>query len=114
MVVVVCSARKRCFYSVIYYQQQRKSLKRSNFTTYIAFALSTFIGTTWIQQLPYTRAYMTSKMSSTFMTVRDNGTITISPKNDADQSALIIISHGLGDSAEGFVDVAEVIWFPFP
>lgn len=47
-----------------------------------------------------------SKMS--FTTQRSGGTITISPKNEADQSGLIVISHGLGDSAEGFVDVAEV------
>lgn len=45
----------------------------------------------------------------TFVTHRDGqGTITVSPKNEADQSALLIISHGLGDTAEGFADVAEV------
>ena len=37
-----------------------------------------------------------------------DGTITVSPKNEADQSALVVISHGLGDTAEGFADVAEV------
>lgn len=36
-----------------------------------------------------------------------DGTIVVSPKNEADQSALVVISHGLGDSAEGFADVAE-------
>ena len=36
------------------------------------------------------------------------GTITVSPRNEADQSALVVICHGLGDTAEGFVDVAEV------
>lgn len=43
------------------------------------------------------------------VTERDGkGTITVAPKNEADQSALVVICHGLGDSAEGFVDVAEV------
>lgn len=36
------------------------------------------------------------------------GLITVSPTNEADQSALVVIAHGLGDSAEGFADVAEV------
>jgi hypothetical protein len=46
---------------------------------------------------------------STFVTERTgDGTITVSPKNEGDQSALIVIAHGLGDSAEGFADVAEV------
>lgn len=39
---------------------------------------------------------------------RSNGTITVSPQNEAQQSALIVIAHGLGDTAEGFADVAEV------
>lgn len=43
-----------------------------------------------------------------FTTERSSGTITVSPKNEGDQSALVVISHGLGDTAEGFVDVAEV------
>lgn len=37
-----------------------------------------------------------------------NGLITVSPKDEGDQSALVVISHGLGDTAEGFADVAEV------
>ncbi|KAL7581424.1 hypothetical protein ACA910_022006 [Epithemia clementina (nom. ined.)] len=37
------------------------------------------------------------------------GVITVSPKNDADQSALVVISHGLGDTAEGFADAAEMM-----
>eukprot|EP00587_Corethron_hystrix_P006884 CAMPEP_0113323558 /NCGR_PEP_ID=MMETSP0010_2-20120614/16400_1 /TAXON_ID=216773 ORGANISM="Corethron hystrix, Strain 308" /NCGR_SAMPLE_ID=MMETSP0010_2 /ASSEMBLY_ACC=CAM_ASM_000155 /LENGTH=283 /DNA_ID=CAMNT_0000182527 /DNA_START=155 /DNA_END=1006 /DNA_ORIENTATION=- /assembly_acc=CAM_ASM_000155 len=36
-----------------------------------------------------------------------DGTITVSPQNEADQSATVVFAHGLGDSAEGFVDVAE-------
>jgi lysophospholipase-2 len=45
---------------------------------------------------------------STFITERNDGTITVSPKNEASQSGLVVISHGLGDTAEGFCDVAEV------
>lgn len=36
-----------------------------------------------------------------------DGTITVAPRNEADQSALMVICHGLGDTAEGFADVAE-------
>jgi lysophospholipase-2 len=47
-------------------------------------------------------------MSRTHVTERDgSGTITVSPKNEADQSGLLVICHGLGDTAEGFADVAE-------
>ena len=35
-------------------------------------------------------------------------TITVSPRNEGDQSALVVICHGLGDTSEGFADVAEV------
>lgn len=47
-------------------------------------------------------------MSSSTITTRDGGTITVAPRNEAQQSALVVIAHGLGDTAEGFVDVAEV------
>jgi alpha-beta hydrolase superfamily lysophospholipase len=43
-----------------------------------------------------------------FTTERNGGTITISPQNEADQSGLVVICHGLGDTSEGFADVAEV------
>lgn len=46
--------------------------------------------------------------SMTHITERSGGTITVSPKNEADQSGLVVICHGLGDTAEGFADVAEV------
>jgi hypothetical protein len=49
-----------------------------------------------------------SAAMSTHTTERDSGTITVSPKNEASQSGLVVICHGLGDSAEGFADVAEV------
>jgi hypothetical protein len=55
------------------------------------------------QQQQYCRRTMSS-----FVTLRNGGTITVAPKNEGDQSALVIIAHGLGDTAEGFADVAEV------
>ncbi|KNC83829.1 hypothetical protein SARC_03936 [Sphaeroforma arctica JP610] len=49
-----------------------------------------------------------SRHNMSFTTHRDGkGTITVAPKKATDQSALIVITHGLGDSSEGFVDVAE-------
>ena len=45
----------------------------------------------------------------TFTTSRDsNGTITVSPRNEVHQTATIVLCHGLGDSAQGWEDVAEV------
>lgn len=50
-----------------------------------------------------------SKSMALFATQRDrSGTITVSPKQESEQSALVVIAHGLGDTAEGFADVAEV------
>lgn len=43
-----------------------------------------------------------------------DGTIVVSPKNEADQSGLVVIAHGLGDTAEGFVDVAEQLCTELP
>lgn len=40
---------------------------------------------------------------------RTGTTITVSPKNESDQSGLVVISHGLGDTAEGFADVAQML-----
>lgn len=46
----------------------------------------------------------------TYTTVHESdGTIIVSPTDEAAQSAAIVICHGLGDTAEGFADVAEVI-----
>eukprot|EP00542_Grammatophora_oceanica_P016638 CAMPEP_0194030984 /NCGR_PEP_ID=MMETSP0009_2-20130614/4281_1 /TAXON_ID=210454 /ORGANISM="Grammatophora oceanica, Strain CCMP 410" /LENGTH=282 /DNA_ID=CAMNT_0038671031 /DNA_START=145 /DNA_END=993 /DNA_ORIENTATION=- len=42
-----------------------------------------------------------------FSTERSGDTITVSPSNEAEQSALLVICHGLGDTSEGFADVAE-------
>jgi len=45
---------------------------------------------------------------STHSTHRDNkGVVTVRPRNETEQSALVVICHGLGDSAEGFADFAE-------
>eukprot|EP00529_Nitzschia_sp_RCC80_P026650 CAMPEP_0113486568 /NCGR_PEP_ID=MMETSP0014_2-20120614/25063_1 /TAXON_ID=2857 /ORGANISM="Nitzschia sp." /LENGTH=282 /DNA_ID=CAMNT_0000380243 /DNA_START=204 /DNA_END=1052 /DNA_ORIENTATION=- /assembly_acc=CAM_ASM_000159 len=46
-------------------------------------------------------------MSPTHNTERDGTTITVAPKNEGEQSGLVVICHGLGDTAEGFADVAE-------
>ncbi len=46
-------------------------------------------------------------MTSTTTTRQGDGTIIVSPTNESLQSGTIIICHGLGDTAEGFVDVAE-------
>ena len=45
---------------------------------------------------------------ASFTTLRQGDTVSVSPKNEAEQSGLVVICHGLGDTAEGFVDVAEV------
>jgi lysophospholipase-2 len=47
-------------------------------------------------------------------TRQGDGTILVSPRNESDQSASIIICHGLGDTAEGFVDVAEQLSTQLP
>lgn len=46
---------------------------------------------------------------SPFTTYRSScdGLISITPNNHTEQSGLVIICHGLGDTAEGFVDIAE-------
>jgi alpha-beta hydrolase superfamily lysophospholipase len=62
------------------------------------------------QSRPFSFAWNTyTAMPSTHITERDgSGTITVSPRNEATQSGLVVICHGLGDTAEGFEDVAEV------
>lgn len=40
-------------------------------------------------------------------TLTEGNTIIVSPKNEADQSALVVILHGLGDTSQGFLDVAQ-------
>jgi hypothetical protein len=61
----------------------------------------------------HTSTSHTHRNMAPFITERDGkGTITVSPKNEADQSGLVVICHGLGDSAEGFADVAEVSTVP--
>lgn len=55
----------------------------------------------------YSSSSSSRKMSTHITTREGNGLITIAPRDESKQSALIVISHGLGDSAEGFADVAE-------
>jgi len=43
-----------------------------------------------------------------------DGTIAVSPRDEASQSATMIIAHGLGDTADGFEDVAEQLARQFP
>lgn len=52
-------------------------------------------------------APLRSFASAIMYTTRSGGTITIAPNDESKQNALVVICHGLGDSAEGFVDVAE-------
>jgi hypothetical protein len=64
------------------------------------------------QSRPFSFAWNSNSntaMPSTHITERDaSGTITVSPRNEATQSGLVVICHGLGDTAAGFEDVAEV------
>ena len=47
-------------------------------------------------------------MSTSTTTSRtSDGTITVSPRRETDQSALVVVCHGLGDTAEGFGDGVE-------
>lgn len=46
-------------------------------------------------------------MPTSTTTRQGDGTIIVSPTNESLQSATVIICHGLGDSSEGFADVAE-------
>jgi alpha-beta hydrolase superfamily lysophospholipase len=61
--------------------------------------------------LSFNRSLFSTAWTSmgTHTTERDGkGTVTVSPKDEASQSGLVVICHGLGDTAEGFADVAEV------
>jgi predicted esterase len=45
----------------------------------------------------------------TSSTLRNSdGTITVAPRKESIQSGLVVFCHGLGDTSEGFADVAEV------
>ncbi|KAG7352679.1 carboxylesterase [Nitzschia inconspicua] len=77
----------------------------------VSFLLVPSNYSSWCQAFPSQqqshRTFISFGMS-THVTERDgSGTITVSPKNEADQSGLIVICHGLGDTGEGFADVAE-------
>lgn len=57
-------------------------------------------------------SFYSSSMS--FVTERSDGTITLSPKNEGDQSGLVVLSHGLGDTAEGWEEAAEMLASEMP
>jgi hypothetical protein len=62
---------------------------------------------------PIVRAFNSYRAMSSSKTLRlGDGTIVVMPKS-MPHNSLVIISHGLGDTAEGFVDVAEVCVFQF-
>lgn len=69
-----------------------------------AFLFTLTLSLTFQNHITFSQAYSTM---SKHTTQTDGNTITISPKNEADQSALVIILHGLGDTSQGFLDVAE-------
>jgi hypothetical protein len=53
-------------------------------------------------------SFFAGRMSSAYTTERDGTTITVAPKNEADQSGLVVICHGLGDTAEGFAGQCNI------
>jgi lysophospholipase-2 len=79
--------------------------------TSAAAALATSIFTRPLQSnfiFPKLAAAFSTRSIMSHTTHRDGkGLITVSPKKETDQSGLVVICHGLGDSAEGFADVAE-------
>ena len=82
-----------------------RGLHRSTRVVVLTALTATTATTTFLPHCVHGLSF--SSMSS--FTERDGkGTITVSPKRESDQSGLLVISHGLGDSAEGFVDVVEV------
>jgi hypothetical protein len=76
-------------------------ISSSAFATTTATTSSSF----YQQQQQRTRSFFSNNSifgMSTHVTERDgSGTITVSPRNEAAQSGLIVICHGLGDTAEG-------------
>lgn len=77
--------------------------KNNPFVTALVFLL----GRSFVSSTSPAFVWTPSKMSNT---LRDgSGTITVTPKNEAEQSALVVICHGLGDTSEGFADVAEFL-----
>ena len=95
----------------------RRAARHSNFKTPLvrvtaSFGLFLLAGP--LQAAQSFSSFSTYSQNMNFITERDGkGTITMTPKNEADQSALLVICHGLGDTADGFDDVAEVRLFSF-
>lgn len=90
-------------------QRLKNSSSRLRNAAYCCLALAS---TTFHTNNSNSVAHAYGKM--TFTTTRTDGVITISPKNESKQSALVVICHGLGDSAEGFADVAEQLATAMP
>ena len=79
------------------------------------FAFPSFASATSPSNHQQRQYHATMSCGRTHITERDgSGTITVSPRNEAKQSGLVVISHGLGDSAEGFADVAEQFAAQYP
>lgn len=79
-----------------------------------------FLSKYTIQNLPVASSFssqrktMSSSSSSPFVVSHSGTTITVSPKNPTLQSGLLVLSHGLGDTAQGFLDVAEMFALQMP
>ena len=82
------------------YQLLRPSpILKSATSTLLLLAVNLFFHPTGACKLS-SSAFGYSNMA--FVTERSqDGTITVGPKKEQDQSALVVICHGLGDSAEG-------------
>lgn len=82
---------------------------------YLLKALPAFFVTNRQSIRPVFATFSTYNMASTHVTERDGkGTVTVSPKNEASQSGLVVICHGLGDNAESYADVAEMLAAKLP
>jgi len=54
------------------------------------------------------------RMAKTHITTHHDGTITVTPKNEADQSATVVICHGVGDTSKGLAFLASHLSASFP
>lgn len=87
----------------------RRAARHSNFKTPLVRVTTSFGLFLLAGPLQAAQSFSSSTYNMNFITERDGkGTITMTPKNEADQSALLVICHGLGDTSDGFDDVAEV------
>lgn len=86
---------------------RRRKSSRRNFCFLALYSAVTSQGTGAFATTHHNRQQQQQQRSimscrATHVTERDgSGTITVSPKNEAEQSGLVVIAHGLGDTAEG-------------